>query len=464
MGFLSRALAIPDFKAQAVASAISTWEVGVPKQASTSYDHNAREGYMIDELVYSCVDLRASAAGEPPLCAYRQTASGEEKIDDADDHPSLALLNRPNSWMGRSRFWQMISMCLDIGGNAYIEKVRSPAGQTSELWILRPDRMKVIPDQQTFIGGYTYTLGERVFRLPVENVIHIKTRHPLDDFYGLSPLSVIAKRVDIDGLMREFTANYFVNAGVPSGLINVERAMSAQEKSDARRQFREFYGGRNQFNVMLADGGVVKYQPMGLPIGSSGLAMTELTQIVEARICGVYGVPPSLLPTIIGANSSSYANRVSDREVFWEQTMVPLFRDIDSALTMGLSDEFPDIDRWEHDLSTIKALQEDEDKKHARFREDWKAGLVTWEEARQEIGYPEEPDEAGIVLIPTTMVPTPSDQLDEVAAAAVPEDEPMEPLAPQPGQPQPMNGQQPGQPQPALNGRANGRTNGTGGY
>lgn len=458
MGFLSRALAIPDFKAQAVASAISTWEVGMPKQASANYDHNAREGYMLDELVYGCVNLRANSLGEPPLCAYRETASGEEKIDDADDHPSLALLNRPNPWMGRSRFWATISLHLDIGGNAYIEKVRSAANQVSELWLLRPDRVKVIPDAQTFIGGYTYTMGERTWTLPPENVIHLKTINPLDDFYGMPPLAVLAGRVDIDVWMREFTAAFFRNAGVPAGLLNVQRAMSSQEKEDQRRRFREIYGGTQGWHkVMLIDGGTATYTQMGMPMGAQGLAMSELTQVTEARICGAYGVPPSLLPTLIGANSSSYANRVSDREVFWEQTLVPLFRDIDSALTIGLADEFPDIERWEHDLSTIKALQEDEDKKHARYRDDWKAGLVTWEEARQEIGYPEEPDEAGIVLIPTTMVPTPSDQLDEVAAQAV--EEPMEPLAPQPMQP----GQTP--PQPALsNGRTNGRTNGTGGY
>lgn len=449
MGLLTdsiRALA-PAQKAQAVAAALSTWEIGVPQMPTSSYEHNAREGYARDELVFDCIDYRADACGEPPICAYRETASGEEKIDDADDHPSLALLNKPNPFMGRSRFWQAISMCLDIGGNAYIEKVRSAAGQVVELWLLRPDRMRVIPDSQRFIGGYRYSLGDRQFMLAPEDVIHLKTRNPLDDFYGLSPIAIIAGRVDIDVWQRQFTGAFFRNAGVPAGLLNVQRAMSAQEKEDQRRRFREIYGGEGGWHkVMLIDGATATYTSMGLPMGQNGLAMLDLNNITETRIFGVFRMPASLIPSIVGQGASSYANRVSDRKLFWEATMTPMFRDIDSALTMGLADEFPDIDRWEHDLSKVKALQEDEDAIHERFRKDWQAGGLTWKEYRTLIGRPEEPDEPGVVLVPTTMVPTPSDQLLNVDDLML-------------DQPEPATTGPTGEPNPALP-PPNGRTNG----
>jgi Phage portal protein len=58
----------------------------------------------------------------PSLYAAHRADAGGEKIKQ---HPALALLNRPNRFMGRSRFWGTIMMHLDIGGNAYIEKVRS---------------------------------------------------------------------------------------------------------------------------------------------------------------------------------------------------------------------------------------------------------------------------------------------------------------------------------------------------
>ncbi|HYW90325.1 MAG TPA: phage portal protein [Chloroflexota bacterium] len=440
MGFLSDALRpflALELKQNAIAATVTPYDTGVYSQAHVpTYDWASRQGYMADELVYDCVELRADAAGEPPMVAFKVTDAGEEQIDRA---PALELLNRPNPFMGRSRFWATIVMHLDIGGNAYIEKVRNGHGDLVELWLLRPDRVRVLPDPRTFVGGYTYTIGAQTFRLDAEEVIHFKTRHPLDDFYGLPPLAVLAGRVDLDVWTRKFTEAFFRNAGVPAGLLNIQKTMSAQEREDTRRRFRELYGGEQGWHkVLLLDTGpnqAATYTPMGLPLGPSGLALPELNEVNESRILGVYGVPLSLISTLAGSRANRGQTAAeSERRSFWQQTMVPMFRDLDSALSAGLRDDFPEFDRFEHDLEKVQALQEDQDAKHARWREDWKAGAVTWKEYRQAIGLREEPDEPGIVLVPTTSSPTPSDQLLEMPAPM------LEPLAPQqPGQ----NGQLP---------------------
>jgi HK97 family phage portal protein len=444
MGLLSDSLRalIPERK-QAMAAAIPTWDVGRQMSPPSDYARNAREGYMLDEIVFDCVEIRATSAGEPPICAYR---ANDEKLDE---HPAITLLNNPNPFMGRSRFWATISMCLDIGGNAYIEKVRSGAGKVVELWLLRPDRVRVIPDARTYVGGYSYMVGDQAFTLRAEDVIHFKTRHPLDDYYGLPPLAVLAGRVDLDVWARRFTESFFRNAGVPAGLLNIVKTMTEQERESTRQRFRELYGGPESWHrLMVIDGGQASYSAMGLPLGAEGLAMPELNQINETRICGAFGVAPSLVPTMAGLNSSSYANRVSDRELFWESTMIPLFTELDSALTAGLASEFADIDRLEHDFSRIKALQEDEDKKHARLRDDFKAGILTWQEARTLIGEPPEPEEPGIVLVAANMVPTWSDDMlkepEAMPAPALPSNAPTgEPATPPP-------------PAPAVNGQRNG--------
>jgi HK97 family phage portal protein len=413
MGFLTNSIRalIPESKS-AIAASIPTWDNGTPQYQSQNYYRNARDGYMLDELVFDCIEFRATSAGEPPLVGWRTTSNGDEKVEE---HPALDLLNHPNPFMGRSQFWGAVSMFLDVGGNAYVEKVRSGAGKTVELWPMRPDRIRVIPDAQKFIGGYQYTVGDHTFTMRAEDVIRFKTRHPLDDYYGLSPLYVLAGRVDLDVWTRRFAESFFRNAGVPTGLLNIQRVVQDSERAAIRRRFREEYGGPEGWHRMLVlDGGQATYTPMGMGMGANGLAMDTLGQQNEVRILGAFGgIPPSLIPTIAGAASSSYANRVSDRQLYWEQTMIPWFRDIDTTLSMALIDEYPDLDRFEHDLSKIKALQEDEDKKHERWRENYKAGLATFAEARSKIDLPAEPDEPGYILVPTVMVPTWSDDLLE---------------------------------------------------
>jgi HK97 family phage portal protein len=442
---------IPE-RTHAVAATVQTWEDGRQVQPPYSYDRNARQGYMLDEMVYACVEFRATSAGEPPVCAYKP--GSDEKLDS---HPSLDLLNHPNPFMGRSRFWASVLMSQDIGGNAYVEKVRSASGKVVELWPLRPDRVTVIPSATTHIGGYNYQLGGQPFYMPAADVIHFRTRHPLDDYYGLPPIAVGANRIDLDVWVRQFTQAFFRNAGVPSGLINIVRQMSNDERDTVRRTFRDSYSGSDGWhNLLVLDGGQATYEPMGLGMGPSGLALSDLNQINETRICMLYGLAPSLLATEVGLRASSYANRVSDHEQFWANTMLPVFRDLDSTLTEGLADEYPDLDRLEHDFSKISALQEDEDKKHARWRANLAGNLCTLAEARIKVGLPPEPDEPGMFFVSAMSTPTWSTDLE-----TEPEPEPADPALPAPpsgsaggsGRVQPPN---PALPQPVANGRTNG--------
>ena len=429
-------------KADTVATVVPSWDDNRPQQQAWSYERAAREGYRLDEYVFACVGFRMDAMGEAPLCAY---TADETKLTDGE-HPGVTLLNHPNPFMGRARLWKVTSMHLDLAGDAYWHKVRSGAGKIIELWPLRPDRMSIVPSRTKYIGGYIYTIGQQQFPLQPEDVIHFQTPHPLNDYYGQSLIEVLAARIDLDINQRTLISALFRNAGIPFGMINIERKITTEaEREQIRRQFRADFGGANAFRVGVLDGGSASYTAMGMPLGAQGVAMPELDEMNEARICSVFGVLPSLVSTRLGMRSSSYANRVSDREVFWEQTQVPRYRDTDDMLTMGLHADFPDVMRFEHDLTKVKALQEDEDKKHARIREDFRAGLVIWTRAVEELGG--DPEEEGIVLLQSTDVPTWTDEMKDKPEPVEP---PPEPVAPPPP-PEGVPGET-----PPTNGRANG--------
>src|SRR5262249_35680355 len=152
-------------------------------------------------------------------------------------------------------------------------------------WLLRPDRVRVIPDRTKFIGGYQYWLGAEPDILPAEDIIQPRLRNPADDYYGLPPLAVVAGRVDTDHWARSFTRAFFTNDGVPSGLLNVQRAVNKQERDLLRSQWRnELAGPSGWHSIGVVDGTQATYTPMGLPLGARGIALPELDEILEARI------------------------------------------------------------------------------------------------------------------------------------------------------------------------------------
>jgi hypothetical protein len=80
VGFLSNSLRalIPETKT-AVGATIATWDNGREQSppVGSNYEHNAREGYMVADLVYACIEERCTSAGEPPMCAYQLSSNGE---------------------------------------------------------------------------------------------------------------------------------------------------------------------------------------------------------------------------------------------------------------------------------------------------------------------------------------------------------------------------------------------------
>lgn len=462
MGILADTLkAMVPSRSVAVGATIPTWQDGVPQYQRESFFRFVEEGYSKNELVYGCVEALSTSAAEPRMAAYRKTSKKPEQLDN---HPLLDLLERPNPFMSRFGLWAGVMMFRAIAGNAYIEKVRSRAGQVVQLWLLRPDRVRVIPDAQTYIRGYQYEIGEHKDFIPAENIIHVKTRSASDDYYGMPPLAVAAGRTDVDNFMRQFTGSFFQNAGVPSGLLNIMRTVSEQEREMIQQRYRSQYGGPAGWHrLMVIDGEQATYQQMGMPLGERGLVMPELDAIDEARIAMCFGVPLSILGAKLGMASSSYANRKADQEFFWDNTLAPIYRDLAAAITMGLVPEFDGLDYVEFDLSDVRALQEDQDAKHKRARDDMLAGGITREEFRVETGRDAEPDPkhtwvlpAALVVEPVTPEPEPeNDGADGVPQGAILSDD-------NDGQVErlPANGRAPALPG-GQNGR-NGRVNGGG--
>ena len=424
------------FAPNPVAASLPVWQAGSPAFLGGNYLTYAREGYAKNEIIYSAIELRATSAAEPHIIGRRKVSQQRRRAirsqlvarrvhalqadyivdqlrEDVTDHPAIAVLNRPNPFMSRFRFWSTIIMHRDIAGNAYAWKMRD-GRQVKELWVLRPDRVKVIPDRQNFIGGYEYRNGQERVELAAEDVIHWKTRHPYDEYYGMPPLMAIAGRIDIDNYMRDFVGAFFRNGGNPGAVLAVKQKLSQEAKDEIRQKHRRQFGGSGGwFDLMILDQAEASYTPTTANLGARGLVVPELNAISEARLSMIFGVPLSILGALTGQESSSYANKRQDWQVLWDITLAPLYVDLSDTLNLSLLPDYGDLDEFVFDLSDVKALQEDTDKLHERARKNVQAGVWTLEEGRALTGV-EPVASDGYYLIPANILPTPASSLDNV--------------------------------------------------
>ena len=356
-------------------------------------------------------------AGRPSVEAYQLIQN--QYIQEVPTHPLVQLLNNPNPFVSRGQMWGMVAVDKFLAGNAYLLKAKNAGfGNTQELWRLRPDRVTIVPDKEQHCR-YLYKVGNETTEYGYEEVIHFKTDEVLDDWYGMSPLMAGASRIDIDNYMTEFLKTFYERGGVgPGAILTVKGQMEQSDKEEIRERLRKLVG-RGGTETLILDNTESSYQQLGLDRGLRDALPKELDAMSEARIGMVFGIPGSILGLLIGYESSSYANKRADWQVFWDITMSPLVSEVDDVLNLRLVPEFGGIDEVMFDLTKIRALQEDEDALQKRARDNLSAGIWSWEEARYATGMDPEPTE-GRFFIPANYNVRSADALEDPEPVAAP--------------------------------------------
>lgn len=364
------------------------------------------------EIVYACIEKKAQSATDPEIVVEKKNSQGE--WDKVDGHPAAALLKRPNPFEDGETFMRAWIASENTHGTFYAEKVMSGAGQIAELYPLIPTM--VIPVYKRTARGdeldyYEYHNGSGVpVRFEPDELL-IRRRHSRGSmFSGLSPLQVALGSVDADIAATEYVRAFFNNDGTPSGILKFTGRTMDQATMDAMRQkWQSNYSrhGKNRGGLAVLDDSV-DYQAIGAQLNE--LESETLTSIDESRICMAFGVPPILIGAYVGLVHVN--QRASVREAqqdFWMNTMSPELKQIRHWLTWFVLPYFEPIEnikaeniRFNWDMAQVDALQEDVDQIAKRVRENYKYGIMTLNEAREQIKLePVDGDEGDAFYKPT---------------------------------------------------------------
>lgn len=384
---------IPERKAQpqgtANAPLIALSLMGAPRWSARDFHVAAREGVMANAVAYRCVRMIAEAAASVPWLLY-------EAERELQAHPLLTLLRAPNPQEEGSLAFERWYAFLQCAGDAYLEAV-SASGEVRELYVLRPDRVSVVADASGWSIAYDYKVDGRSVRLVRDNsgfmpVLHGKLFHPLDDHYGLSPLTPAGTALDVHNGGAAWTKALLDNAARPSGALVYKGpdggTLTDEQFRRLKRELEESYAGSaNAGRPLVLEGGLdwrsMSYSPSELDFANS--------RAVAAReIALAFGVPPMLLG-IPGDNT--YANYREANLVFWRQTVIPLVARTARALTNWLAPRFGDGLRLSYDTDAIDALALERETVWNRLSA---ASFLTLNEKRAAAGY--SPVEGGDVL------------------------------------------------------------------
>ena len=363
--------------------------VGTSKSRNYKYEELAEEGYMKNSIVYRCVNEISKGASSVPY----MVKSGEQVLES---HPIISLLSRPNPLQSHSEFFNSIFGFLLLSGNAYILKVGSELGAPKELHLLRPDRMvikggsKPIPDRYEYvINGRIQATYEVDDSSGYSEVKHIKLWNPLDDFYGLSPMSAAAIEVDQHNMAGKHNINLLSNGARPSGAVvfkpQDDSGISVNLSESQRQQLltdlnNRFSGTGNAGRPLLLEGDF-DWKEMGL--SPKDMDFINLKHMAATDIAMCFGVPSQLVGV---PDAQTYANVAEARLALYEETIIPHLRKIESDLNEWLVPMFGESLEFCFDIDKIPALAERTKRTYENITSAVREGIMTRNEAREHIG------------------------------------------------------------------------------
>lgn len=376
--------------------------------SKADYGSFAKEGYSRNDVVYRCVNEIATGAASIPWFLQRKLSDGT--LDEIDSHPLLDLINRPNPLQSRAQFIQWLVSYLEISGNAYIVS----AGPTDtrrpplELWLLRPDRVKVIPHPIEMVSGYEYKVGGESVVFDRDQVLHLKLFNPLDDFYGMSPIQAAALAIDKLNNTDEWNARLLNNAAVPSGALVANNRLTDDQFGRLKQELADEIGGkRNARKPLLLEEGI-EWKEMGM--NPRDMDFVKGSKMSASQIARVYGVP---LETV-GLIDGTFDNRKAARRSLFGETILPL---LDNVVIDGFNSWL--TPKYEEGLvlakntDGVEALAEDQKELWERVD---KVSFLAINEKRAITGYEPHPD-GDVILTDANKIP-----LSDVVAGASDDD------------------------------------------
>jgi HK97 family phage portal protein len=340
-----------------------------------------RTGFAGNPVGFRCVKMIAEAAAALPLilqdCEQRFAV-----------HPVLRLIKCPNPAQGRAELFEALYGQLLLTGNAYIEAVGA-GGVPVELHVLRSDRMSVVPGSDGWPVAYEYAVAGRKHRFDVREgvpcVCHIKSFHPQDDHYGLSPLQAAAQAVDVHNSASRWSKALLDNAARPSGAIvykgpEGQGAMSGDQYDRLVSEMEAHHqGARNAGRPMLLEGGL-DWKPMGF--SPSDMEFQKTKESAAREIALAFGVPPMLLGI---PGDATFANYQEANRAFYRLTVLPLAMRVAATVAAWLGRMSGEALDLAPDLDQVPALAAERDAQWARVSA---ADFLSEAEKRSLLGLP----------------------------------------------------------------------------
>lgn len=381
--------------------------------ADRSYFGLASAGYENNIIAYYCINQIAKSCADIPLIIR---VNGNDVADAPNNKLNqyvVKLLNRPNIHQSYKDFMFASVAYRLIGGNTYFHLIKGQfTNQPKEIELFRPDRV-VINVEQGIAKEYQYSAPNgQLYTYPIDQetglseVMLSKTFNPLNDLYGLSPISAALSAILQYNEASRWNQLMLQNSARPAGILSmVDRGDNAanltpEQIDKLSAMINGKIGGAKNAGKAFVLNSDMKWQPM--TFSPSDMDWLNGRNANARDIALAFGYPAFLLG--LPDASSTYNNVEQAKLSLYEETVIPTLNAILESLSYWISSMTNIAIDLKPDLDKVSALLPRRLIARQNARADLAAGLITTNEARAEIGY-DEVEGGDEIMVPAAKLP-----------------------------------------------------------
>jgi HK97 family phage portal protein len=291
---------------------LSTFEAGIYVNPTVAFNVSA---------LYACLRIISDPLASAPWREYERDGSNRTLIDDTLNSNVTWLLNtRPNVEttaiaMREALVWSALTY-----GDGYLEIQRDLAGRVVALWNLDPERVQPIRNDQ---GVWMYRISQYnggQIDVPASSIYHLRGPS-FTGYVGDSILNRAAKVIAIAAASQQFSASYFANGGVLSGVLETDKKLTDKKVVDRLQgQWAERYAGpKNSGKPLILEEGM-HWKDVTNDPDKAQLLETRQFEVIE--LARFFNIPLFMLNDPQGSEGYGTAHE-TQRLTFTQQTLAP---------------------------------------------------------------------------------------------------------------------------------------------
>jgi len=345
------------------------------EQRATTPVWPTRSDYAVGEnqaltltAVYRSIQIIATPISKMPLNTFRYATGIEVPIENP------VLVNKPNYIDTRRNFLFETVVSLALDGNAFWLKSYGSNGAVNNLTLIPSNAVTIRsePDGKVY---YDYQVtNQQVVKTTTTDIQHLKLFPRAGYLRSLGPIDACNKDISAALDLRNYAANWFGQAGIPTGILKSDKPISSE---DANEITERWHAKQSERKVAVLGQGF-EWQTVQLNPRDAMFTDVQIQQV--QAIARLFGVPARLLLTGVDGSSDTYTNLQDENQVFYRHTIMAYT----DAIGDALSECLPRGTRAEFNFEGL--FKADMANRFNMYETAIRAGFMTTDEVRRKEG------------------------------------------------------------------------------